>query len=170
MTTPLRPASRRSTALGVALALGAAAGLTFAAGRSVAQAPPVTGEIAAYLVTEAADGTERLSVADVAEPGQVMEFRIAFTNAGEEPVEGVTVVDPVPANTRYLGDSHGADVDARFEVSIDGGESFEPEPVTRIETQADGTQREVVVGPEQYTHVRWLAAEPQIGRASCRER
>ena len=159
MTRPFALA-RRTPTLGVALALGGLAGLTLVAGRTLAEAPPVTGTIDAYVVVAGADGAERLRAAEVAEPGETMEFRIAFTNAGNEPAGGITVVNPVPSNTRFVPDSHGADVPARFEVSVDGGESFEPEPVTRIETRPDGSQAEVVVPPEQYTHVRWVPAEP----------
>ena len=44
-------------------------------------------------------------------------------------------------------------------VSIDGGASFEGVPVVRYETQADGTEKKVIIQPEQYTHVRWVADE-----------
>ncbi len=123
-----------------------------------AEEQAVTGEIEAFLVTQSAEG-EQLVEASEAAPGEIMEFRIEFTNAGDESVTGVRVVDSIPENTRFVGDSHAADVAAVFEVSIDGGESFEPEPVTRIETQADGTQTEVVIPPAQYTHLRWISEE-----------
>ena len=128
------------------------AGIAYAKG-------PVTGEIQAYIVTKDSDGSELVLPAEETVPGQVMEFRIVFTNNGDSNVSGIKVVDPIPNNTRFIGDSHSADVQALFEVSIDGGESFEPEPVKRLETQADGSQKEVIIPPEQYTHVRWVAAE-----------
>jgi len=128
------------------------AGLAYAKG-------PVTGEIKVFVVSTDDSGQEIVTEASETEPGQVMEFRIVFTNNGDESVRGVQVVDPIPLNTRYISDSHQADVPASFEVSIDGGESFELEPVTRIETQADGSQKEVTIPPSQYTHVRWLAQE-----------
>jgi len=113
----------------------------------------------AFIVTKDSDGKEEVVPAKETVPGQVMEFRIVFTNNGDDSVSGIKVVDPIPENTRFIGDSHLADVEALFEVSIDGGESFESEPVKRVETQADGSQIEVVVPPEQYTHVRWVASE-----------
>lgn len=128
------------------------AGFAFAKG-------PVTGEIQAYIVTKDGDGKEMTVPAVETVPGQVMEFRIVFTNNGDDDVNGIQVVDPIPEHTRFISDSHNADVKATFEVSIDGGESFEGEPVVRLETQTDGSQKEVVVPPEQYTHVRWVAAE-----------
>lgn len=120
---------------------------------------PVTGEIQAFIVSLDDDGKEIIEEAIETEPGHTMEFRIVFTNNGSDGVRGVQVVDPIPQNTRFVPDSHQSDVAAAFEVSIDGGESFELEPVVRIETQPDGSQKEVVVPPEQYTHVRWLAKE-----------
>mgnify|MGYP000309150770 CR=1 FL=1 len=119
---------------------------------------PVTGDIQAYVVT-VEDGEERVVEARRTAPGEIMEFRIVFTNHGEESVSGVRVIDPIPESTTYVADSHSSDVRASFEVSIDGGESFEPEPVVRIETQLDGSQRKLVVPPSEYTHVRWLADE-----------
>lgn len=147
--------------------------IAFALGLSVAvsatalfatEKPAVSGELQAWLVTETADGSERLIEASSAEPGQVMEFRIAFTNGGETPVDGIQVVDPIPENTRFIADSHAADVTAAFQVSIDGGDTFESEPVVRVETLADGSQQEVIVPPSQYTHVRWLADEALSAR------
>ena len=130
---------------------------------------PVSGEIQAFIVSVGDDGAERVAPAREAAPGQTMEFRIVFTNNGEESVSGVRVVDPIPESTTYISESHSSDVRADFEVSIDDGESFEKEPVVRIETRADGSQHKVVIPPSEYTHVRWVAREalgPEGGRHS----
>jgi len=130
----------------------------FLAGISYAAAP-VSGEIQAYLVTVDENGSEKVTKTDRVEPGQVMEFELVFTNHGDTSVSGIQVVDPIPENTIFIGESHNSDVQANFQVSIDGGEFFESEPVIRIETQADGSQKEVVIPAEQYTHVRWEAKD-----------
>jgi len=132
--------------------LPAAAGLAYAKG-------PVSGNIQAYIVSVGNDGSEKITEAKVTEPGQVMEFQIVFTNNGPKDVYGIQVVDPIPANTLFIGDSNVSDVPAAFEVSIDGGVTFEPEPVLRKEIKADGTVNEITVPPEKYTHVRWLAED-----------
>jgi len=143
----------RALSLKIALAfLLGVTGLAYAKG-------PVTGEIQAFIVTKDVNGKEMSLPAEETIPGQVMEFRIVFTNNGDADVKGIQVVDPIPENTRFISDSHNADVQALFEVSIDGGKSYEVEPIVRLETQSDGSQKEVVVPPEQYTHVRWVAAE-----------
>lgn len=115
----------------------------------------VHGQISAYIVSQDAKGQEKVIPAEQTEPGQTMEFQIVFTNDGETNVKGIQVIDPVPENTQYIGTSNHSDVPAMFEVSIDGGVTFESEPVYRIETQADGTQKRVVIPASQYTHLRW---------------
>jgi len=119
----------------------------------------VTGDIQAYLISVNDEGKETLSLVEETEPGQVMEFQIVFTNEGDADVTGIQVVDPVPEFTTFIGSSHGADVAADFEVSIDGGTTFETEPVVRIETLTDGSTKEVIIPPTEYTHVRWIAKE-----------
>lgn len=131
----------------------ALAGAAFAKG-------PVKGEVQAFIVSVNDDGSELVRTAEEAAPGEVMEFQIIFTNDGDESVSGIQVVDSIPENTRFISDSHSSDVEASFDVSIDGGQSYESVPVRRIETQQDGTQLEVVIPAEQYTHVRWRASEP----------
>ena len=123
----------------------------------------VEGRIEAYLVSTDADGTELVEPAVVAEPGELMEYRLTFVNHGDSAVSGLQVVDPIPENTTFVGGSASADAKARFEVSIDGGRSFESEPVTRVETQPDGSQKQVVVPPAQYTHLRWAVEDALAG-------
>jgi len=119
----------------------------------------VTGDIQAFLVTVDEDGKETMALVKETEPGQVMEFQIVFTNEGDSDVTGIKVVDPVPEFTTFIGSSHGADVSADFEVSIDGGATFEREPVVRVQTLSDGSTSEVVIPASEYTHVRWVALE-----------
>ena len=138
-----------------ALALGLA-GAAFAAS-------PVQGRIEAYLVATDAEGAERVEPTRTAEPGVLMEYRLTFVNTGDSAVSGLQVVDPIPDNTTFVAGSARADVDARFEVSIDGARSFEREPVTRVETRPDGTQEKVVIPPSQYTHLRWAVEEALPG-------
>ncbi|PID60771.1 MAG: hypothetical protein CSB44_09505 [Gammaproteobacteria bacterium] len=144
-------AARKSTSIALLVAASSAMTCAFAS--------DVTGEVKAFIVNTDAAGKEKMVEASTTDPGDTMEFRIVFTNNGETSVGGVQVVDPIPENTFFVPDSPLASVDATFEVSIDGGETFELEPVMRIETQSDGTQKEVVIPPRQYTHVRWLPDE-----------
>ena len=136
---------------------------TLALAGTALAAPSVEGRIEAFLVSTDAKGVEIVQPADVAEPGELMEYRLVFVNNGDSAVSGLQVVDPVPDNTTFVGGSASTDADARFEVSIDGGKSFEGEPVTRVETQPDGSQKTVVIPPAQYTHLRWAVEDALEG-------
>jgi len=141
--------------LPIALSLGILSGIAVAN-------TSVHGQISAFIVAQDQQGQEKILPAVSTEPGQTMEYQIVFTNDGQTNVSGLQIVDPVPENTEFIGTSNRSDVDATFEVSIDGGISFEREPVIRIETQADGTQKKVIIPPEQYTHLRWTPAQELV--------
>ena len=121
--------------------------------------PEVEGRMEAFNVSFDAKGAEIVEPATDTAPGTTMEYRLTFVNSGDESVSGLKVVDPIPENTTFVSDSASTDAKADFEVSIDGGRTFEPTPVTRVETQRDGSQEEVVIPPSQYTHLRWSVEE-----------
>ena len=113
----------------------------------------------AFVVTPQADGSESFEVAKSVEPGQVIEYRTVYSNSGDSIISGLAVVGPVPPGTRYLGESASSDVTHEFEASIDGGTSWHNEPLVRMVRQPDGSDKEVVIPPQEYTHVRWKAAD-----------
>ena len=88
-------------------------------------------------------------------PGDVVLYRLIFTNTTGAPVRNVEFKDPLPAGLRYVSGSASADrEDVSIAYSIDGGRTYSAEPM--IEETVDG---ETVVRPapaEMYTHVRWL--------------
>jgi uncharacterized repeat protein (TIGR01451 family) len=119
----------------------------------------LTSEMQAWLVTLQADGTESFDPATSVEPGQVIEYRTLYTNAGSAPVSGLTVIGPVPVGTLYIGGSAATPVGHVFQASIDGGSSWQSEPLVRRVTLPDGSQKEQIIPPSEYTHVRWQSAD-----------
>jgi uncharacterized repeat protein (TIGR01451 family) len=114
----------------------------------------------AWLVTTQADGPESFAPANSVEPGQVIEYRTVYTNAGASTISGLTVVGWVPAGTVYIGGSATTPVGHVFEASVDGGSSWHREPLLRQVTLPDGSRKEENIPPSEYTHVRWLSADP----------
>ena len=98
----------------------------------------------------------RLEPAASARPGEVLFFRITYTNEGKGPAENVQLTNPVPEHMVYEGKSaHGEGTDVTF--SVDGGRTFgKPEDLTV--TGEDGKERPA--GPADYTHIRWRLSEP----------
>jgi len=88
-------------------------------------------------------------------PGDVILYRLTFTNTTDVPVRNVEFKDPLPADLRYVIGSATADRDSvLISYSIDGGRIFSAEPL--IEVVVDGERVTRPAPPELYTHIRWL--------------
>lgn len=97
------------------------------------------------------DGKETKSPADEARPGDVIEYRAEYRNAGGAPVRQLAATLPVPNGMEYLPRSASPQV---MFASLDG-RTFEPVPLKRRVRLEDG--REVVrdVPPAEYRYLRW---------------
>jgi uncharacterized repeat protein (TIGR01451 family) len=98
----------------------------------------------------------QLVPAPSAMPGEVLVFRIVYTNEGSEPAENVQLTNPVPEQMVYEeGSAKSGGTVVTF--SVDGGKSF-AEPGSLTVTGEDGRQRPAE--PADYTHIRWQLVEP----------
>jgi len=126
-------------------------------------APEVVGvALTAFVVTEVVldDGsvTEAFAEAEAVFPGQVIEYRLIATNRSGAvlPAGRLTLVGPVPGQTRYLGGSATATgADVRLEASVDG-ETFDEPPLFVVETNAKNREVEVEADPGDYQALRWV--------------
>ena len=118
---------------------------------------PVQGTMAAFVVEIEKDKEKLVSAKDV-EPNQIVEYQLTYTNQGDSAISGLKVVGPVPDGTVYLSNSAIAEQVASLQVSIDGGETFEPEPVKRTIVKENGEIVEQIIPPEKYTHIQWVPA------------
>lgn len=147
------------------LKISSAAALAAALAFSVAQAEvntngPLVSNLAAMLVTtDTSTGQEVLQLTEEVVPGDLIEYQITYTNVSQSPIGGVTVTGPMPPNTEYVAGSAAA-VSGHLEVSIDSGNSWEQEPVIRMEKNEVGQLVQVIIEPTEYTHVRWIGADP----------
>ena len=121
---------------------------------------PLQNSMAAYIVGMDNAGNEVLQAASEVEPGQVVEYALTYHNSGESALNDVVVTGPIPAATAYIGKSAFTQSKARLQVSIDGGNQFESEPVKRIITDASGKKIEKIIPSTEYTHVRWVMQQP----------
>jgi uncharacterized repeat protein (TIGR01451 family) len=81
--------------------------------------------------------------------GQEIDYTVRITNPGMQPIENVTVVQPLPANTRYVaGSATGAGADILF--STDGGQSF-----ARPAALSSTRDPDLPAAPAEYTHIQW---------------
>src|SRR5262245_6837417 len=148
-------------ATGLALGLAGLLG----AGPAISQMgkPEVVVDISAAkeVVTRDASGKEQVELRDATNmgPGDVLVYRIDYSNKGSAPAHDARVADPIPTGTRLMPNSWQAD-GADFSVSVDGGKTWEGYPVKRAVTLADGTQIVKEVDLTSYTHVRWTTKDP----------
>ncbi len=85
-------------------------------------------------------------------PGAEVLFTVTYTNIGDEPVENVTITNPVPDHMVYVDDSANGD-NTSITFSVDGGASFGA-PQNLLVSDALGTQRPATA--KDYSHVRWV--------------
>lgn len=134
----------------LSLVLAALAGFASAATAQTPNRPEALVVQAENLTARQADRSQAVL------PGDVVQYRLAFTNTTSGPVRNVVFDNPVPEGLQYVpGSATAARSDVRAMFSIDGGRTYSAEPtVERVENG----RRVIVPAPaEMYTHVRWTA-------------
>lgn len=124
-----------------------------------AYAADLNSKLEQFLVKLDDKGLEKFVEAKESEPGDIIEYRLTYSNSGDKAIPGLNVTGPVPAGTAYVAGSGMTGVTADFRVSIDGGKNWENEPVVRTRVKPDGTVEEYVVTADKYTHIRWFLQE-----------
>ena len=97
------------------------------------------------------DGKETLTPADQASPGDVIEYRAEYRNAGANAVKQLAATLPVPSGMEYLPQAGGV----RAQLASLDGRTFEAIPLKRKVRLTNG--REVVreVPLSEYRYLRW---------------
>ena len=91
-------------------------------------------------------------------PGDVIHYRLTFTNTTDVPVRAVELKDPLPTGLLYVQGTATADRDdVVVSYSIDGGVTYSAQPM--IEEVVDGTRVERAAPPEMFTHIRWIVSD-----------
>lgn len=99
-------------------------------------------------------------------PGDVVVYRLRFTNQRPDSVRQVVFQNAVPAGLEYVDGSAGADrADVIVEFSVDGGATYSATPQTEV--MVEGRPEMRPAPPETYTHIRWtlsgwLASEAEL--------
>ncbi|MEM7417270.1 MAG: hypothetical protein AAF389_17335 [Gemmatimonadota bacterium] len=127
--------------------------LALALPASAQVAEPQALTIAAENVTAAS--TERASAqAGATLPGDVIEYRLTFTNHQAGAVSDVVLNDPIPNGLVFVpGSVTASREDLLVEYSIDDGASWTERPTVEVEVAGEAVTRPAPA--EAYTHVRW---------------
>ena len=77
---------------------------------------------------------------DRVELGDMVEYRLVFTNITERPVNNIQFTDPLPEGMHYLQGTAGADrEDVDVEFSLDGGTSYSEQPMVEVVSTAESS-------------------------------
>ncbi len=87
-------------------------------------------------------------------PGDVVRYRLTFTNVTPHAVKSVVFDNPLPAGLRYQGGTAASDrEEVMIQYSIDAGKSYSAQPM--IEVEVDGKRVQRPAPADMYTHIRW---------------
>ena len=100
-------------------------------------------------------------------PGDVVRYRLTFTNVTPSAVRKVVFDNPLPAGLRYIAGTATADREqVSIQYSIDSGKSFSTQPM--IETEVEGKRVQRPAPPDRYTNIRWSVDGSVLPGASVR--
>ena len=120
--------------------------------------PNLAGTMEAHKIVMGKENREISVSADKVMPRDKIEYTLRYRNVGDAAASGVSLVGPIPAGTVYLGETASENDATRPIFSIDGGGSFQKEPVTYVVKNEDGTEERKIATSDMYTHVMWNVA------------
>lgn len=102
--------------------------------------------------TEADAGNPRAD--DTARPGDVLRYRLTFTNRTDTRVRNVVLSNPIPPTLALVGGTvRNGREDMQVEYSADGGRTWSAEPTEEVLVEGRRVRRPIP--PERFTNVRW---------------
>lgn len=109
--------------------------------------------VAARIVAPSAEvNRETRASADSAKPGDVIEYRADYRNAGKSTARAVLATLPIPPGTEYIAGT--AAPGAGLRASLDG-KVYQALPLMRRVKRADGQTVDVPVPLAEYRFLRW---------------
>ena len=87
--------------------------------------------------------------------GDVLRYKLTFTNTAGRPVRQVALQNPVANGLQFVaGSASTSRQDARAEYSADNGASWSTRPMETVTIDGQLVQR--AIAPERFTGVRWI--------------
>jgi len=121
-------------------------------------ARPLVSKLTQMLVKTGADGKEKLEDASSVKPGDIIEYRVTYTNSGKLPIKSVLAVLPIPLNTEYQPKT--ANPGATLVSAATANGVYGAEPLMR--TPAGKSKPEPVPYAE-YRNLRWTLGQLPAG-------
>lgn len=123
------------------------------------EVPVLESIMKAFRIEKDAEGNELLQETDEIQPGETIEYSLIYTCNSTGRLSDINIVAPIPERTTYLADSADLYKNKEANFSIDGGNSYQAEPVKYLIRLEDGKTVEKIASVEMYTHIRWQVNE-----------
>ncbi len=120
-----------------------------------AAAGDVRVSLTAQRVSKDANGKTILESGDQARPGDVLEYRVRYSNESASGVRRLMATLPIPIGMEYLPKTAQP---AKVEASLDG-RTFAPVPLMRKVRLASGKEVNREVPGSEYRQLRWAIGE-----------
>ena len=157
--------SRRWAVNVMVVALGFGAGAVMAqsvtpkaAETGTAAARPIVAHMTQMRVVTDAGGKETLQDASSIRPGDIVEYRVTYTNNGKQPVKDLVATMPLPVETEYLPKTAKPGVAIAQAAAVDG--RYAPEPLMR---KVAGKTDAQPVPYTEYRSLRWPLGQLPAG-------
>lgn len=130
-----------------------------AASQTGAGDDPITAEMVAVKVLEDPKGREVYVTADEARPGDLIEYRVTYSNRGKALVRKLQATLPLPVGVDYQPETAWPQgVEARTET-----DGFDVVPLRKVVRNADGSREVLTIPADEYRALRWTIPELRAG-------
>ena len=123
--------------------------------------PKIEGILDQSRVTTDANGKESLAAADKVKPGDLIEYRVRYSNKGAVAVADFAVTLPIPKGLEYVAQT---DSPRAALASVDGNK-FEAMPLMRTVQKPDGKEAREPIPLSEYRALRWQVGQLGAGKS-----
>lgn len=149
---------QQKTITGLLAALVLTAGVLFSNNAVAQDSSPVVSDLAVFKVIKDSKGKETFEDTASVKPGDVIEYRLKYTNKQNKAIVNLKPVLPVPEGTSYVDGSASPKPSA---MAING--TFMPYPPVRKVKNAQGKTVNEPVPVEEFRSVQWTVGKVAAG-------
>lgn len=125
------------------------------------QSEGVTSTLQVYNITVNDDGEEIATETTEVTPGDIIEYRMTYTNNLDNSITNLQPILPIPVGMEFVLES--ASPNPEGASLSNSGDSFQRLPLTRQVRQPDGTTVEEEVPSREYRRLRWMVPSLNAG-------
>jgi len=123
----------------------------------------VSSVLSVYKITLNENGNEIATATEEVTPGDLIEYRVTYTNNDVGPITELQPMLPIPTGMEYVKDSARP---ANITASVSStGTDFQSLPLTRQVRLPDGTVATQEVAASEYRRLQWMIESLDVGES-----